>query len=296
MRILVSLVMAITGYIFLSSMTQGTISQLTYNVHKISITATNNTSELIKGYSTAGFAENQGKNKYAFDIAELLKYSNEQLTYDRLRSFGVKQDDITNAVLTNAGLRPDDIDNASIRVIVNMTPFIPILYVIMVMMRAFMGTEGAERRERIELQLNRAFGRHPHTEEEVQAMVNKSIGISFEEALKNCGYKVIEISSNIRDNEDVGHEPIVFTRPHILNIDDNFEWIVIEKHDQYMLYKVMGMHKRMKGLDCIYLFGSDEHTHTPFMIRIPLTYENRRIETCRRWSIGANDNDILVEV
>ena len=299
-RILFATIIGIFVFLFMNFIFNPTIKEITYSVHKIPITITDNNSELLKGYALIDFATKGSGNTYDFDIAKILKDSNKQQTYDRLRDWKVSQDDITNAVLANVGLRNDFRDSqnnlGSVDSMLDIFPIMTAIMILLFILRMFTGIGGAERRERIEIELGRQFGRRPHSQEELNKFMMRNIGVSFESTLKNCGYKEINYVSYIADNTKIGHEPIVFTRPHILTIDTNFNWVVVEKHEQYTLYKVIGVHKKMKGLDCLYLFGSDEHTHTPFMIRIPIIYENRKIEICRRWSIGANADDTLIEV
>lgn len=96
-------------------------------------------------------------------------------------------------------------------------------------------------------------------------------------------------------NETItSQEPIdLVVKTKRLTVDTNFTWYIVEKHPAFVMYKVVGLHKRRRGMNCVYLIGRDSHTATPWILRAPHEYLKSTIKECLAWNIGVGDKELI---
>jgi len=74
------------------------------------------------------------------------------------------------------------------------------------------------------------------------------------------------------------------------------QFFVMEKHPNFNMYKVIGVHHTDAEQDSVYLIGKDAHTGTPYILRSPPRYIRKPLMECLRWNIGMTNRDKLTEV
>ena len=146
---------------------------------------------------------------------------------------------------------------------------LPIIFVVVIIMGAvawIAGAPGASRtRERIRetverIRLHGRFGWLPTTRLDREWYRDRAIGISGEQMLANIGATGVFISQ-LESDRDVGSEPMtIFPSEKKLWIDTNFDWYIMEKNPDFEMYKMVGVHKKQRGLNCVYIVGQDSHT------------------------------------
>ena len=77
---------------------------------------------------------------------------------------------------------------------------------------------------------------------------------------------------------------------------DAFDWIVLERHSHYSLFKVLGVSLRKGVKDVNYLLGRDYYTGVPFSLMCPPDYAKKGMEDCLRWCMQADKSEVIVQV
>ncbi len=124
----------------------------------------------------------------------------------------------------------------------------------------------------------------------------RALSVSGEDLLAEVGVNMEE-TDELKDNSVLDVEPLELDRRSwTLRVDTNFEWLPMEKHGKYVMYKIVGLHRKQRGLNCVYLIGQDSHTHQPYLLRCPPEYMKASIAECIAWNIGVGKGDSLIEV
>jgi hypothetical protein len=109
--------------------------------------------------------------------------------------------------------------------------------------------------------------------------------------------KEIEVkfyTQNVLRDETITAEPIyLVVKLRELTVDSNFTWYVVEKNPTFVMYKVVGLHRRRRGMNCVYLVGKDSHTNTPWILRAPHEYLKSTIKECLAWNIGVEGKELI---
>jgi hypothetical protein len=51
-----------------------------------------------------------------------------------------------------------------------------------------------------------------------------------------------------------------------LRINDNYDWFIVDKHPEFNIFKVVGIHKKDGKLNCVYLLGNKDNN--PFLFKL----------------------------
>ena len=90
-------------------------------------------------------------------------------------------------------------------------------------------------------------------------------------------------------------EPLKVSSEGELKLSPKFAWIVIEKHNTYPVYLIIGITKSKREI-VTYILGRDSHTSIPYYMRTPPEYTYRPIEEGLRWCMSADRYDSITQV
>jgi hypothetical protein len=113
---------------------------------------------------------------------------------------------------------------------------------------------------------------------------------SLEDLSRKLGFEFVPVKGT--DRTPLQH----FRRPDRMAASVNFQWYVVAKAQRKSIYKIVGLHKRDRELNGVYIVGVDSGTGDPFLIRVPPDYIHRSVEDCDAWTKRARRKDEVVEV
>lgn len=103
------------------------------------------------------------------------------------------------------------------------------------------------------------------------------------------------VGIKIEPVDGTDEEPLQL-RNGLLVLSKNFGWYLNEKHSRHILYKMVGLHRRHRNFNSVYLLGKDTHTKQPYLLRLPPSHLQRDLQECLEWCVQAGKGDIIKEV
>lgn len=181
-------------------------------------------------------------------------------------------------------------------------PIVVAMGVLLMVNRMILGnpfTEAGRERIRERIRLMGSGGGRKNSRSDTlyfQTLAEDLKSLSMRDIADQIGVNYFQTSFLV--NEDtVDYEPMTLViKNKYLEVDTNFDWYVVDKHPEFLMYKVVGLHQSRRGLNCVYLVGKDAHTATPYIIRVPHEYQKSTIRQCVAWSMGIKETDEVVEV
>ncbi len=67
--------------------------------------------------------------------------------------------------------------------------------------------------------------------------------------------------------DDVGDK-----KEYQLNISEEFDWYIADKHPDLYMFKVVGLHKKDNSKNSVYIIGKDKVDDPPYLMNVPVEY------------------------
>lgn len=182
-----------------------------------------------------------------------------------------------------------------------MLDILPVIYVTVIILGAVAWIGGSATGRRTarglfeSIRLHGVFGGFRNSPFLREYFSRRVLEISGAELMQKIGVEAVLID-RLFDNSVTDVEPIDMQERDNWWVDTNYDWYIVEKHPKFEMYKMVGLHKRQRGLNCVYVLGKDSHTETPYMLRCPPEYLKQPIMECVRWNMNIDEAFDLKEV
>lgn len=181
----------------------------------------------------------------------------------------------------------------------SMAALIPLMMVIMIILFVFKAFAGSDevhtaRRERVKVRVASIIKNSKEFILRIESTSNK-----YKKYIQNLdellGVTTVTISNpekplaliidNFPDNNGKKNQ---------LNISDQYDWYIADKHPDLYMFKVVGLHKKDSSKNVVYIIGKDDDNDAPYLIEIPIKYLETKFKVLRT-TAWWNDNKELSE-